>query len=63
MFYAGGLAMGNFVGILIDEKLSIWTVGVRIINRREAQDLIYTLKKANYRVIAVDTKWSRGKWR
>ena len=56
MFYASGLAMGNFVGILIDEKLSIGTVGVRIINRREAQDLIYALKKANYRVISVDTE-------
>ena len=60
VFYAGGFAAGNFVGILIDEKLSIGTVGVRIITRREAQDLIGALKKANYGVTAIDAEGSKG---
>jgi uncharacterized protein YebE (UPF0316 family) len=61
VFYAGGFAMGNFFGIIIDEKLSIGTVGVRIITRREAQVLIDALKKANYGITAVDADGSKGK--
>ncbi len=61
IFYAGGFATGNFVGILIDEKLSIGTVMVRIITRKEAKDLIGALKKAKYRVTSVDADGSKGK--
>ena len=60
IFYAGGFAIGNFVGILIDEKLSIGTVGVRIITKKEAYDLTEALKKANYGVTAVGAEGSNG---
>jgi len=40
LFYAGGFSTGIFVGILIDEKLSIGTVSVRIITRTDASKLI-----------------------
>ena len=52
--------MGNFVGILIDEKLSIGTVGVRIITRKEAHELIDALKQAKYGITAVDAEGSKG---
>jgi hypothetical protein len=46
---------------IIDEKLSIGTVGVRIINRRECQDLINAFKKANYGINAVDADGNKVK--
>jgi len=60
IFYAGGFAIGNLVGIIIDERLSIGTVGVRIITRKEAKDLIDALKKADFGVTAVDAEGSKG---
>jgi len=60
IFYAGGFATGNFVGIYIDEKLSFGTVGVRIITKREATGLIDALKKANYGVTVVAAEGSKG---
>ncbi len=60
IFYAGGFAIGNLVGIVIEEKLSIGTVGVRIITRRDAQELIYALKKANYGLTVLDAEGSNG---
>ena len=47
IFYAGGFATGNYVGILLEEKLSIGTVGIRIITKREAEKLIEVLKMRN----------------
>jgi len=60
IFYAAGFAIGNFVGILIDEKLSIGTVGVRIITRRDAQELIGALKKADYGLTVLNAEGSNG---
>ena len=61
LFYAGGFATGNFVGILIDEKISIGTVGIRIITRREAKELIDNLRQAKYGVTVVDAEGSKGR--
>ncbi|UCH72127.1 MAG: DUF2179 domain-containing protein [Thermoplasmatales archaeon] len=61
VFYAGGFAMGNLVGIIIEEKLSIGTVGIRIITRREAKELIIALRKADFGVTAVDADGAKGK--
>ena len=61
IFYAGGFATGNFVGMLIDEKLSIGTVGIRIITRKEADNLIQALKKSRCGLTVVDAEGSKGK--
>lgn len=60
LFYAGGFATGNFVGIIIDEKLSIGTVGIRIITRQDAKDLVIALKKTNFGITVVDAEGSKG---
>ena len=60
LFYAGGFATGNFVGIILDEKLSIGTVGVRIITRQDAKDLVIAFKKINYGITVVDAEGSKG---
>jgi uncharacterized protein YebE (UPF0316 family) len=61
IFYAGGFATGNLVGIIIDEKLSIGTVGVRIITRQDAKDLVIALKKTNFGITVVDADGSKGR--
>jgi len=60
-FYAGGFATGNFVGILLDEKLSIGTVGIRIITKKDAKKLVETLKEHKYGISVVDGEGVSGK--
>ena len=61
VFYAGGFAIGNLVGIIIEEKLSIGTVAIRVITRREAKELIDALRKADFGVTVVNADGSKGK--
>jgi uncharacterized protein YebE (UPF0316 family) len=61
LFFAAGFAMGNFVGILIDEKLSIGIVGVRIITRQDATELVQALKKSNFGITVVDAEGAKGR--
>lgn len=53
IFYACGFATGTFVGILIEEKLSIGTVMIRIITKRDATELIKHLKSEKYGLTTV----------
>jgi len=52
--YAGGFAMGNFVGIHIAEKLSLGVVLVRVVTDKNASGLIESLKAGNYGVTSID---------
>lgn len=60
-FYAGGFAMGNLVGIIIEEKISIGIVGIRIITRRDAKELIKSLRSLNFSATVVDADGPKGK--
>jgi uncharacterized protein YebE (UPF0316 family) len=46
--YAGGFATGNYVGLLIEEKLAVGIAKVQIITRKNAQQLIENLIIAGY---------------
>jgi uncharacterized protein YebE (UPF0316 family) len=46
--YAAGFAAGNYVGLLIEEKLAVGIVKVQIITRKDAQQLIENLTDAGY---------------
>jgi len=61
LFYAGGFATGNYVGILIEERLSIGMVAIRIITKRDATNLIATLKKEQFGMTVVDAHSSSEK--
>jgi uncharacterized protein YebE (UPF0316 family) len=54
--YAGGFAMGTFVGIFLEEKLSIGEVIVRIITKKDATELVEYLKYSNYSVTSIDAQ-------
>jgi len=58
--YAGGFAMGNYVGILIEERMAIGTVVVRIIAQKNAAELIELLKNEGYGVTHVDAQGALG---
>ena len=60
LFYAGGFAMGNFVGILLDENLSIGNVGIRIITRHDAKKLVAALKHSKFGITVLDAEGPKG---
>ena len=47
--YAAGFAAGNFIGIIVEEKLSVGTVLVRLITRKDTAQLVECLRKKGYR--------------
>lgn len=58
--YSGGFASGILVGMLIEEKLAIGRVVVRIITRKPADDLVRYFSEQNYRYSSVDAISDEG---
>lgn len=58
--YGGGFAMGNYIGMSIEERLSIGNVMVRIIPKNNTQILIEKLRAQNYGVTSVAAEGSQG---
>jgi len=58
--YAGGFAMGNFVGMAIEQRLALGTVIMRIITHRDAESLLEALRQADYGVTALDAQGRSG---
>jgi uncharacterized protein YebE (UPF0316 family) len=52
--YAGGFAMGNFVGIMIVSKLSLGVVLIRVVTAKDALPLVNRLREQEYGVTCVD---------
>jgi len=46
--YAGGFATGNYIGLIIEEKMAIGIVKIQIFTRKESKELIENLKNAGY---------------
>lgn len=59
--YGSGFAMGNYIGMLLEEKLSLGTVIFRIIPKGDSSELISWLQSQNYGVTIVDGEGSMGK--
>lgn len=58
--YAGGFAMGNYVGILLEEKLALGFEMVRVITKKEANDLVDELRGKGYGVTFVEARGAKG---
>ena len=52
--YAGGFAMGNYVGMIIAEKLSLGVVLLRVITQNDATDLVKALSTQKFGVTSID---------
>lgn len=59
--YGGGFAMGNFIGMTIEERLSIGNVMIRIIPKNNSQELVNKLRENNYGVTTVQAEGSQGR--
>lgn len=58
--WAGGFAAGNYVGIMLENKLAVGFVAVRVITRKDATDLIEHLRKRDYGVTSVAARGVSG---
>ncbi len=58
--YAGGFATGNYVGMLLDEKLAIGHEIIRIIAKLNSGDIAGTLRATGYGVTTVNAKGMEG---
>jgi uncharacterized protein YebE (UPF0316 family) len=59
--FAFGFAAGTYIGLVLEEKLSIGMVILRIITTEESNDAIISFMKAeNYGVTSIDAQGSRG---
>lgn len=59
--YGGGFAMGNYIGMIIEEKLSIGNVLIRIIPKKDTKELINYLIQNDFGVTSVNAEGSKGK--
>ncbi|HHU23414.1 MAG TPA: DUF2179 domain-containing protein [Clostridiales bacterium] len=58
--YSGGFAMGNFVGILIEDKLAMGTLVIRIIIANNETDIQKKLYDAGFGVTSIDAHGMSG---
>jgi len=58
--FAGGFAAGNYVGILIEERLAMGNQIIRVITRRDAEALDGYLREAGYAVTSMDAEGIEG---
>jgi uncharacterized protein YebE (UPF0316 family) len=59
--FAGGFATGNYVGMVLEEKLAVGLEVIRIFTKSHVHDMCADLKKAGYGYTLVDAQGSTGK--
>ena len=59
--YGAGFAAGTYIGMVIEEKISLGLVSVRIITKKDPQELIQYLRSHNYGVTSLDGEGGTGK--
>ena len=58
--YAAGFATGNYVGMLVEERLAMGLALIRVITQRDATNLIEYLRGAGYGVTVLDAQGKQG---
>lgn len=59
--YGAGFAAGTYIGMAIEEKISLGLVSVRIITKKDPGELIQYLRLNNYGVTSLDGEGGTGK--
>ena len=59
--YGAGFATGTFIGMAIEEKLSLGLTSVRIITKGDPAELMQFLRSHNYGVTSIDGEGGTGK--
>src|SRR5712692_5804300 len=58
--FAAGFALGNYLGVLIDQKLALGCLVVRVVTARDPADLVEALKRSGYGVTRVEGRGANG---
>jgi uncharacterized protein YebE (UPF0316 family) len=58
--FAGGFAMGTYVGLFVEKRLAIGMQVLRVIINQNAQPLIDILQQANFGVTIIDGHGAKG---
>ena len=58
--FAAGFTIGNYLGVLIDQKLALGCLVVRVITARDPMGLVAELKTAGFGVTSVDAHGVNG---
>lgn len=59
--YGAGFASGTFIGMLIEEKISLGLTSVRIITKEDPAELMKYLRSNDYGVTSIDGEGATGK--
>jgi len=59
--YGAGFASGTYIGMVIEEKISLGLTSVRIITREDPADLLHYLRTHDYGVTSIDGEGATGK--
>jgi uncharacterized protein YebE (UPF0316 family) len=57
--YAGGFAAGNYIGLLVEERIAMGVQMIRIVTQRDATSLIDSLNKQGYGATSIEAKGSK----
>lgn len=58
--FAAGFSAGNFIGIVLEERIALGNLIIRVITRYEAPQLIAKLRSAGYGVTSVEGQGESG---
>ncbi|MFH1895584.1 MAG: DUF2179 domain-containing protein [archaeon] len=58
--YSGGFAAGTFVGIYLEEKISLGTVLIQAITRKNSLGIITELRAKNFKTTVIEAEGSNG---
>lgn len=59
--YGAGFASGTYIGMVIEEKISLGLASVRIITKKDPGELMQYLRSHNYGVTSIDGEGGTGK--
>jgi uncharacterized protein YebE (UPF0316 family) len=60
LFYAAGFATGNYVGMIVEEKIALGIVGLRLVTAKPAGELISALQEHGYGHTHIDAHGATG---
>ena len=60
MAFAGGFSLGNFLGVMLEQKLALGHVVVQVTTQNDAGALVTSLRSGSYGVTSVNARGARG---
>lgn len=60
LFYAAGFAAGNYIGMVIEEKIALGIVGLRLVTGKPAYELVHELSERGYGITHMSATGAQG---